>query len=70
MTKPLHFEKAIVQLEELVTQLEKGELSLEEALKQFELGINLTRQCQEMLHSAQQRVEQLCSSNDDQPTNE
>ncbi|SPX61392.1 exodeoxyribonuclease VII small subunit [Legionella feeleii] len=36
MTKPIHFEKTMIELEEIVMQLEKGELSLEDSLKQFE----------------------------------
>ena len=62
MTKPLHFEKSIEELETLVSQLEKGELSLEESLKQFEQGINLARQCQTILQQAEQKVEQLSAA--------
>ncbi len=70
MTKPMPFEKSIAQLEALVTQLEKGDLSLEDALKQFEQGIHLTRQCQDMLQNAQQRVEKLCSVAEGSSTDE
>ena len=62
MTKPLHFEKSIAELETLVNQLEKGELSLEESLKQFEQGINLARQCQVILQQAEQKIEQLSAA--------
>jgi exodeoxyribonuclease VII small subunit len=68
MTKPLHFEKSITELEELVNQLEKGELSLEDSLKQFEQGINLARQCQTILQQAEQKIEQLSAA--DKNTNE
>ena len=62
------FEKALGQLESLVEQLEKGDLPLEEALKQFEKGVALTRACQESLKAAEQKVEILSrGSNDAEP---
>ncbi len=63
MNKPFPFEKSIAELEIIVTQLERGELSLDESLKQFEAGITLARQCQEILNEAEQKVEILSSVN-------
>lgn len=65
----MHFEKSIEELEIIVTQLEKGELALDEALQQFEKGINIARQCQEILSQAEQKIEVLCvqKSNDESP---
>ena len=63
MTKPIHFEKSMTELEEIVMQLEKGELSLEDSLKQFEKGINLARKCQAVLNQAEQKIEMLATSN-------
>ena len=57
--KDKDFEKALEELEELVQTLEKGELSLDEMLKQFERGIKLTRTCQSALKNAEQKVELL-----------
>jgi len=57
--KPLDFEQALAELESLVERLEGGDLPLEEALKAFERGVALTRQCQTSLKAAQQRVEIL-----------
>ena len=57
--KPLDFEQALAELESLVARLEGGELPLEEALKAFERGVMLTRQCQSSLKAAQQKVEIL-----------
>ena len=57
--KDKDFEKALEDLEELVETLEKGELSLDETLKQFERGIKLTRTCQSALKNAEQKVELL-----------
>lgn len=61
MPKPVHFEKSITELEEIVAQLEKGELSLEDSLKQFEKGISVARKCQEILTQAEQKIEMLSS---------
>jgi len=53
------FEKSLAELESLVEKLEAGDLPLEEALKSFERGIGLTRDCQSALDAAQARVEIL-----------
>lgn len=53
------FEKALAELEAIVSTLEKGDLSLDAALKHFERGIALTRQCQASLKDAELKVEQL-----------
>lgn len=52
-------EKSLEELEALVTRLESGELPLEQALKEFEQGVKLTRQCQAALQEAEQKVEIL-----------
>ena len=57
------FEKALAELEEIVSTLEKGDLSLDAALKHFERGIALTRQCQTSLKDAELKVEQLVERN-------
>lgn len=57
------FEKALAELEEIVATLEKGDLSLDAALKHFERGIALTRQCQASLKDAELKVEQLVERN-------
>ena len=61
MTKPVPFETSIKELEQIVAQLEKGELSLEDSLKQFEKGITLARTCQEKLQQAEQRIEYIAN---------
>ena len=53
------FETALNDLESLVTEMEKGDLSLEESLKAFESGVKLTRECQTRLTQAEQRVQML-----------
>ena len=57
------FEQALAELEALVARLERGDLPLDEALKTFERGVELTRHCQGALKSAQQRVEILLRRN-------
>jgi exodeoxyribonuclease VII small subunit len=52
-------EKSLEELESLVTRLESGDLPLEQALKEFERGVKLTRQCQAALQEAEQKVEIL-----------
>jgi exodeoxyribonuclease VII small subunit len=59
MTKPIQFETSIAELQNIIVQLEKGELSLEDSLKQFEKGITLARQCQDVLTQAEQKIEML-----------
>ena len=56
---PPDFERALADLEATVEQLEHGDLSLEEALKQFERGVALARDCQSALKQAEQKVEIL-----------
>jgi exodeoxyribonuclease VII small subunit len=53
----LNFEAALAELQHLVDQMEQGQLSLEEALQQFERGITLVRHCQETLKNAEQTVQ-------------
>jgi exodeoxyribonuclease VII small subunit len=56
-------EQALETLETLVESLERGDLSLEDSLKAFETGIKLTRQCQETLAAAEQKVQLLIEQN-------
>ena len=60
--KSLNLEKALADLENLVKELESGELPLEKAMKKFEEGIKLTRGCQTALKEAEQKVEILLQS--------
>lgn len=53
------FEAALKELEALVQRMEQGEQPLDEAMRDFERGVQLTRLCQTMLQKAQQRVDML-----------
>lgn len=57
-------EGSLEELEKLVAQLERGDGSLDDALKQFERGIQLTRECQTALKEAEQKVKILTESDD------
>jgi len=58
-TPPPDFERSLGELEATVDKLEHGDLSLEDALKHFERGVALTRDCQSALKLAEQKVEIL-----------
>lgn len=59
------FEKALAELESLVEKLESGDLALDQSLADFKRGVELTRQCQKVLDSARQSVEQLLDPEDE-----
>ena len=60
------FEAALTELEQLVETMEQGEISLEESLKHFERGIELTRTCQKALQEAEQKVQILTKEKGDE----
>ena len=60
--KTINLEKSLTDLEEIVEELESGDLPLEKAMKKFEEGIKLTRNCQTALKDAEQKVEILLKS--------
>ena len=60
--KKFDLEKSLANLEELVEELESGDLPLETAMKKFEEGIKLTRGCQAALKEAEQKVQILLKS--------
>ncbi len=57
------FETSLEKLEKLVEQMEDGDLTLEDSLKTFEEGIRLTRECQQALAAAEQKVKLLIEEN-------
>ena len=58
-TPPVDFESALKELEALVEKMEQGDIRLEDSLQHFERGIQLTRQCQQALQAAEQKVQIL-----------
>lgn len=64
---PASFETALVELEQIVTRLESGELPLDDALNEFERGVQIARLGQVKLQQAEQRVQILLSESEDAP---
>jgi len=58
-TMELSFEEALQQLEEIVAQLEAGQLPLEQALEKFEAAMRLKGRCEELLARAEAKIEEL-----------
>lgn len=61
------FEASLEALEQIVRELERGDLSLEKSLELFEQGIRLSRECQERLSQAERRIELLMRDNQGRP---
>lgn len=55
----MDFEKKLTRLEEIVTKMESGDLTLEDSLKFFEEGVKLSRECNTQLSQAEQKVKTL-----------
>jgi len=62
--KKPEFERSLARLEEVVRKLESPQLSLDEAMKLFEEGVQLSRDCQKQLEEAEGRVEILLKKAD------
>jgi len=61
--KKMKFEEAMQQLEEIVTNLERGDVPLEEALDQFQKGVGLSKFCKETLQNAEQTLTKIVDEN-------
>jgi exodeoxyribonuclease VII small subunit len=55
----LSFEEALASLEQIVHDLEEGKLGLAESLSRYEQGVNLLKQCHQLLERAERRIELL-----------
>jgi exodeoxyribonuclease VII small subunit len=58
------FEAALKQLEDIVREMESGDLSLEQAVKKYETGITHSKYCLEILDKTEKRITQLTQGND------
>ena len=56
MTDKFNFNKGLLELENIITKMESGELSLEDSLKNFEEGVKIHRKCHTALMDAEQRI--------------
>lgn len=63
--KEQNFEEAMKQLEEIANELEKGKLSLEESVIKFEEGMKLSKQCSDMIESAEKKITILMKDGDE-----
>ncbi|WP_263081867.1 exodeoxyribonuclease VII small subunit [Endozoicomonas sp. Mp262] len=61
--RDFNFEQTLGDLESLVQKMESGDLSLEDSLKAFEKGVQLTRECQQALSRAEQKIKLLLEKN-------
>lgn len=64
---PAAFEQAIERLEQVVEELEGGELSLEQSLSRYEEGVRLSRHLTQTLNDAEKRIEKLMAGDDGEP---
>ena len=67
MAKPKNFEEAVKRLEEIVQQMEQGNVSLEDSLKLFEEGSGLAALCTKQLDDAELKVVRLMKGPDGNP---
>ena len=56
MSRNADFEKSISELENIVAQLESGDITLDESIKLFERGTELTNDCRKTLETAKQKI--------------
>lgn len=68
--QPESFEVAIEELEQIVQQLEKGELPLADALTAFKNGVELSQYCQKTLTEAEQTVAKMMTETGEVPLDE
>ncbi len=59
MSKRLSFEKNLEALEHIVEELERGQLTLDEALERYERGVAAHKECKDILAAAEKRIEVL-----------
>lgn len=64
MAEKKTFEQSISELEEIVAELENGDVTLDESLSLFEKGIKLSKSCQKMLDAAEKKVSILMTNDD------
>lgn len=62
MNEDINFEDAMKQLESIANELEKGNLTLDESVKKFEEGMNLSKKCNDFLNSAGKKITMLINN--------
>ncbi len=64
------FEKSLSELQKTVSELEKGDMTLEESISAFEKGIKLSKQCNDYLNTAKQKIAFLTETKDEETEND
>ena len=64
----MSFEEAMAELDRVVTQMDRGEVTLEESIKLYERGKVLEKRCEAKLKEAEEKVEQLTLDTNGKPT--
>ena len=64
--KEMNFEEAMQELETITRELEKGDLSLDESVKKFEKGMEVSKKCNEILENAEKRITILLKQENEQ----
>lgn len=63
MEQDFNFENAIAELEKIAQELENGKLNLDEAIKKFEVGMELSKKCTDYLENAEKKINVLVDKN-------
>lgn len=63
MSQTQTFEKNLQTLTEVIQKMEQQDVGLEESLKLYEQGVQLTRKCQKIIDDAEKKIEQLMENN-------
>jgi exodeoxyribonuclease VII small subunit len=63
MSQTQTFEKNLEQLTDIIQKMEQQDVGLEESLKLYEQGVQLTRKCQKIIDDAEKKIEQLMEKN-------
>ena len=66
--KPVKFEDALNELEQIIAELESGELTLDESLERYERGIKALNACRKVLSQAEQKIQLLLRTSEGELT--
>jgi len=70
MSENINFEENMKQLEQIASELEKGDLDLDTSVKKFEEGMKISKSCSKILEDAEKKISILIKDNDGQITEE
>ena len=65
MSEDINFEDAMKKLEGIANELEKGDLTLDESVRKFEDGINLSKKCNAFLDTAEKKITMLINNGEE-----